>query len=95
MAAENIQSSSLTWLIFAMMTVFSWGVYGVLLHTGQMAMGDAANGRIKAFLFVGVAYLLTAVIGYTEICEITVDCIIDAVFSNIKIKRHNSPKSNE
>jgi drug/metabolite transporter (DMT)-like permease len=63
MAAENIQSSSLTWLIFALMTVFSWGVYGVLLHTGQMAMGDAANGRIKAFLFVGVAYLLTAVIG--------------------------------
>jgi drug/metabolite transporter (DMT)-like permease len=28
-----------------------------------MAMGDPVNGRYKAFLFVGIAYLLTAVIG--------------------------------
>ena len=45
------------------MTVCSWGLYGVFLHTGQMAMGDAVNGRYKAFLFVGLAYLLTAVVG--------------------------------
>jgi drug/metabolite transporter (DMT)-like permease len=50
------------WLTFAMMTVFAWGLYGVLLHTGQMAMGDPVNGRYKAFLFVGIAYLLTAVL---------------------------------
>jgi hypothetical protein len=52
----------MTWLAFALMTVFSWGVYGVLLHNGQMAMGDPVNGRYKAFLFVGIAYLLTAVL---------------------------------
>ncbi|MCL4704480.1 hypothetical protein KJ068_04935 [bacterium] len=53
----------MTWLIFALMTVVSWGLYGVLLHTGQMAMADSVNGRYKAFLFVGIAYLITAVIG--------------------------------
>ena len=53
----------MTWLIFAMLTVFSWGVYGVLLHTGQMAMGDPVNGRYKAYLFVGIAYLFVAIFG--------------------------------
>lgn len=52
----------MTWLAFALLTVVSWGVYGVLLHTGQVAMGDPVNGRYKAFLFVGIAYFLTAVI---------------------------------
>lgn len=50
------------WLVFALMTVVSWGVYGVFLHTGQTAMGDPVNGRYKAFLFVGIAYFLTAVL---------------------------------
>ncbi len=63
MPTENVSSPGMTWLIFAMMTVCSWGVYGVLLHTGQLSMGDAVNGRYKAYLFVGVAYLLTAVLG--------------------------------
>jgi len=53
----------MTWLIFALMTVASWGLYGVFLHTGQVAMSDSVHGRYKAFLFVGIAYLLTAVIG--------------------------------
>lgn len=52
----------MNWLIFALMTVLSWGVYGAFLHTGQMGMRDAANGRYKAFLFVGIAYFLTAVL---------------------------------
>ena len=52
----------MTWLAFALLTVFTWGVYGVLLHTGQVNMQDAVNGRYKAFLFVGVAYFLVAVI---------------------------------
>jgi hypothetical protein len=51
------------WMIFALMTVVSWGLYGVLLHTGQISMADPINGRYKAFLLVGVAYLLTAVLG--------------------------------
>jgi len=53
----------MTWLLFALMTVVSWGLYGVLLHTGQISMADPVNGRYKAFLFVGVAYLITAVLG--------------------------------
>ena len=52
----------MTWLSFVFMTVVTWGLYGVCLHTGQVAMGDPANGRWKAFLFVGVAYFLIAVL---------------------------------
>src|ERR1041385_3650830 len=58
----NSDSPGLTWLAFAILTVFSWGVYGVFLHTGQVAMQDPVNGRYKAFLFVGIAYFLTAVL---------------------------------
>ncbi|MAF11799.1 hypothetical protein CMK11_15235 [Candidatus Poribacteria bacterium] len=53
----------MAWLIFAVMTVASWGLYGVLLHTGAIGMADPVHGRYKAFLFVGVAYLLVAVLG--------------------------------
>ena len=62
MPSGQTEQSDMTWLVFALVTVASWGVYGVLLHTGQTAMGDAANGRYKAFLFVGIAYFLTAVL---------------------------------
>ncbi len=51
-----------TWLGFALMTAVSWGCYGVFLHTGQMGMADPVNGRYKAFLFVGIAYFVTAVL---------------------------------
>ena len=51
-----------TWLLYSLLTVAAWGVYGIFLHSGQMTMKDPANGRIKAFLFVGVAYFLTAVV---------------------------------
>ena len=54
--------TSMTWLAFAFLTVASWGVYGIFLHIGQMGMQDMANGRYKAFLFVGIAYFLTAVL---------------------------------
>src|SRR5216117_3176580 len=62
MINANSDSPGLTWLAFAILTVFSWGVYGVFLHTGQVAMQDPVNGRYKAFLFVGIAYFLTAVL---------------------------------
>lgn len=62
MPPSTASQPGMTWIYFALMTVFSWGVYGVLLHTGQMAMGDPVNGRYKAFLFVGIAYFLTAVL---------------------------------
>ena len=50
------------WLAYALLTVVSWGVYGLLLHTGQVSMGDPNNGRYKAFLWVGIAYILVAVL---------------------------------
>lgn len=62
MTATDSQQHHLAWLFFALMTVATWGVYGVLLHTGQVAMADPVNGRYKAFLFVGLAYFITAVL---------------------------------
>ncbi len=49
----------MNWLTFALMTVVSWGVYGVLLHKGRgnMPMGpEAPHAGLKAFLFVCIAY---------------------------------------
>lgn len=54
--------SSYSWLLFALGTVVTWGLYGIFLHMGQVGMADPVNGRYKAFLFVGVAYFLTAVL---------------------------------
>jgi drug/metabolite transporter (DMT)-like permease len=51
------------WLLFALLTVVSWGVYGVMLHQGQMGMADKDNGRYMAFLYVGIAYFLVAILG--------------------------------
>lgn len=53
---------SYSWLFFALGTVATWGLYGIFLHMGQVGMADAENGRYKAFLFVGIAYFLTAVL---------------------------------
>ena len=58
---DDGQSTNL-WLMYAMLTVVSWGVYGILLHTGQIGMNDPQNGRYKAFFWVGVAYFLFAVL---------------------------------
>src|SRR5437667_2919000 len=59
----------MNWLVFALMTVVSWGVYGIFLHTGQTLMkpsgvtaADPSVLRYKAFLFVGIAYFLVAVL---------------------------------
>src|SRR5437762_1454619 len=57
----NTDSPGLAWLAFALLTVVSWGVYGVFLSLGQAGMQDPVNGRYKAFLFVGIAYFLTAI----------------------------------
>ena len=69
MINANSDSPGLTWLAFAFLTVVSWGVYGVFLHSGQTLMKppgavdvDPSLWRYKAFLFVGVAYFLVAVL---------------------------------
>ena len=63
---DNPQPAGSTWLLFAFLTVASWGVYGVLLHLGQSQIGDktdVVNNRYRAFLFVGIAYFLVAILG--------------------------------
>ena len=50
------------WLYYVLLTVCTWGLYGVYLHSGQMAMNDPVFGRYKAFLFVGIAYFIFAVL---------------------------------
>ncbi len=61
-SSDQSNPAGLTWLVFSLLTVGSWGVYGVFLHSGQAGMNDNANGRYKAFLIVGLAYFLTAVL---------------------------------
>lgn len=56
----------MNWIIFAYLTVLSWGVYGVLLHIGRSGMPagpEMPNAGLKAFLLVGVAYFVVAIVG--------------------------------
>ena len=60
---SNQPKKSMTWLLFSLLTVACWGVYGVYLHKGQTGIGlSDPVARYKAFLFVGFAYFLVAVI---------------------------------
>ncbi len=62
MGTENTTGPGMGWIYWVFLTIGCWGVYGVFLHSGAMGMQDPQNGRIKAFLFVGIAYFLTAVL---------------------------------
>jgi hypothetical protein len=46
------------WVLFVAGAVLSWGVYGVMLHHGQVQLGNP----LKALLCVGVAYFLVGVV---------------------------------
>jgi hypothetical protein len=46
------------WILFVAGAVLSWGAYGVLLHQGQVQLGNP----LKALLCVGVAYFLIGVL---------------------------------
>jgi hypothetical protein len=48
----------MNWLLFVAGTVVSWGVYGAMLHQGQVKLGSP----LRALLCVGVAYFLIGVI---------------------------------
>jgi hypothetical protein len=48
----------MTWILFALGAVLSWGFYGVILHKGQVALGNP----LRALLCVGVAYFLIGVL---------------------------------
>src|SRR5688572_512793 len=49
---------SMIWIIFVVGAILSWGAYGVLLHQGQVQLGNP----LKALLCVGVAYFLIGVL---------------------------------
>ncbi len=46
------------WVLFAAGAALAWGTYGPTLHKAQMVFGNP----LKAFLMVGVAYFLVAVL---------------------------------
>lgn len=48
----------MNWLLFVLGAVLSWGMYGPLLHKGQLALGNP----LRALLCVGVAYFLIGVL---------------------------------
>lgn len=52
------------WWMFVVGAVLSWGIYVPVLHEGQSAMGDGkpSAGAVRAFLCVGLAYFVTAVV---------------------------------
>jgi hypothetical protein len=52
----------MNWLAFVFLTVLCWGVYGIFLHRGTLGMLDPVSGRYKAFLYVGLAYFVVAVL---------------------------------
>jgi hypothetical protein len=62
MTPQTSANPGSAWLIFSLLTVGCWGLYGAFLHNGQVSMADPVNGRYKAFLCVGLAYFLTAVV---------------------------------
>lgn len=48
----------MSWVVYVAGAVLSWGLYGVSLHRGQLALGNS----LKALLCVGIAYMLIAVL---------------------------------
>jgi uncharacterized membrane protein len=48
----------MSWVVFAAGAALSWGAYGVILHRGQVGLGNP----LRALLCVGVAYFLIGVL---------------------------------
>ena len=63
-------AAGIPWYAWALLTVICWGTYGVCMHTGSTNMESKEHGRIMAFLWVGLAYFLTAVIAPLIILKI-------------------------
>ncbi len=47
------------WILYVVGAVIFWGIYGVILHSGQVALG---NNPLRALLCVGLAYFLLGVL---------------------------------
>jgi uncharacterized membrane protein len=52
------KKKSMIWVLFAIGAALSWGVYGAMLHRGQMQLANP----MKALLCVGMAYFLIGVL---------------------------------
>jgi hypothetical protein len=48
----------MAWIAFVLGAVLSWGIYGPMLHRGQVLLGHP----LRALLCVGIAYVLVAVL---------------------------------
>jgi uncharacterized membrane protein len=48
----------MTWVFFALGAALCWGIYGPILHKGQVQLGNP----LRALLCVGVAYFLVGVL---------------------------------
>lgn len=54
---------SLSFLIFVVLTICCWGIYGPVLHIGQGEMaGGEGKASLRPFMCVGIAYFLIAVV---------------------------------
>lgn len=52
------KKSPMLWIMFAIGAALSWGIYGAMLHQGQVKLGNP----VRALLCVGVAYFLIGVL---------------------------------
>lgn len=52
------KKNSMLWVVFVIGAVLSWGVYGAMLHQGQVQL----KNPLRALLCVGIAYFLIGVI---------------------------------
>lgn len=52
------KTGSMVWVLFAIGAALSWGIYGAMLHQGQVKLGSP----LRSLLCVGVAYFLIGVL---------------------------------
>jgi len=52
------KKKSMVWVLFAAGAALAWGLYGPMMHKGQVALGSP----LRALLCVGFAYFLMAVL---------------------------------
>jgi hypothetical protein len=52
------KKKSMLWVAFALGAALAWGMYGPVLHKGQIALGNP----LRALLCVGMAYFLVGVL---------------------------------
>jgi hypothetical protein len=58
LAPPREEGAEMSWVWFLVGAILSWGLYGPMLHKGQVGLGSP----LKAFLFVGFAYFLVGVL---------------------------------